>query len=422
MVTISEMGRRLRAREVSVRELVEESLRAVARENPRLNAFITVTEESARARAVELDEMLGRGVSLGPLHGIPIAHKDCILTRGVRTTGGSKVFANYVPRRDAEVVERLHGAGAVMIGKTGLHELTYGITNINPHYGAVRNPHDVTRVSGGSSGGSAVAVAAGMVAMATGTDTGGSIRIPASFCGCVGLKPTYGAISRKGVMPLGPSQDHVGPMAASVEDVALAFEAMGGRIEERTSGEIRIGVPVNYFFDGLDEEVRAAVERAASRANAREVRLPEVEPLMEIARVTLLSEAAEALGHYAKNPNDFGADVWALIEKGRTVTAAEYLSAQRRRKRLAREFAKVWDDVDCLLTPATPFPAFPIKHDADLRPLATRLTRPFNLLGWPALAIPCGMTKGGLPIGLQLIAALGRENVLFEIAEQLSRP
>src|SRR6185436_3939162 len=164
MVTIAEIGRRLRAREVSVRELVEESLRAVARENPRLNAFITVTEGAARARAIELDAMLSRGVSLGPLHGVPIAHKDCILTRGVRTTGGSKIFANYIPRRDAEVVERLHAAGAVMIGKTGLHELTYGITNVNPHYGAVRNPHDVKRVSGGSSGGSGAAVAAGLVA------------------------------------------------------------------------------------------------------------------------------------------------------------------------------------------------------------------------------------------------------------------
>jgi len=421
MVTISEMGRRLRAREVSVRELVEESLRVVARENPRLNAFITVTEEAARARAVELDAMLERGVSLGPLHGIPIAHKDCILTRGVRTTGGSKIFANYVPRRDAEVVERLHGAGAVMIGKTGLHELTYGITNINPHYGAVRNPNDVTRVSGGSSGGSAVAVAAGMVAMATGTDTGGSIRIPASFCGCVGLKPTYDAISRKGVMPLGPSQDHVGPMARSVGDVALAFEAMGGRVEERAPGPLRIGVPLHYFFDGLNKEVRSAVEAAASQIGGREVTLPDVEPLMEIARLTLLSEAAAVLRRYAKDPKDFGVDVWALIEKGRAVTAAEYLDAQRRRKKVAREFARIWKECDCLLTPATPFPAFPIEHDADLRPAATRLTRPFNLLGWPALAIPCGLTKAGLPIGLQLVAAAGREDVLFEIGERLSQ-
>jgi aspartyl-tRNA(Asn)/glutamyl-tRNA(Gln) amidotransferase subunit A len=228
MVTISEMGRRLRAREISVRELVEESLRSAARENPRLNAFITVTEETALARATELDAMLARGVDLGPLHGIPIAHKDCILTKGVRTTGGSKIFADYLPRRDAEVVESLHAAGAVMIGKTGLHELTYGITNVNPHYGPVRNPHDVTRVSGGSSGGSGAAVGAGIVPLAIGTDTGGSIRIPASFCGCVGLKPTYGSISRKGVMPLGPRQDHVGPMTASVEDAALACAAMGG--------------------------------------------------------------------------------------------------------------------------------------------------------------------------------------------------
>lgn len=421
MVTICEMGRRLRARQVSVRELVEESLRSVARENPRLNAFVTVTDESARARAVELDAMLERGIDLGPFHGIPIAHKDCFLTKGVRTTGGAKIFAEYVPQRNAEVVERLHAAGAVMIGKTGLHELTYGITNVNPHYGAVRNPHDVTRVSGGSSGGSVAAVAAGLVAMATGTDTGGSIRIPASFCGCVGLKPTYGSISRKGVMPLGPSQDHVGPMANSVEDVALAFAAMGGRTGPYRGGELRIGVPVNYFYDGLDARVRSAVERAAQDAGGREVRLPDVEALMEIARVTLLSEAAATWGRYAKNPEDFGADVWALFEKGRMVTAVEYLDAQRRRRRLAREFAKVWDEVDCLLTPATPFPAFPIEHSADLRPAATRLTRPFNLLGWPALALPCGATKAGLPLGLQLIAAPGREDVLFEVGASRSQ-
>lgn len=364
--------------------------------------------------------MLRRGEDLGPLHGIPIAHKDCILTKGVRTTGGSKIFTDYVPRRDAEVVERLYAAGAVTIGKTGLHELTYGITNVNPHYGPVRNPHDVSRVSGGSSGGSGAAVAAGLVAMATGTDTGGSIRIPASFCGCVGLKPTYGSVSRKGVMPLGPSQDHVGPLAGSVRDVAIAFEAMGGRVK-RGGRRLIVGRPVNYFFDGLDGEVRAAVERVAVQLGSREVRLPDVEPLMEIARITLLSEAASVWGRYATKPDDFGADVWALFEKGRKVTAVEYLDAQRRRRRLGREFLKVWEEVDCLVTPATPFPAFPIEHDADLRPAATRLTRPFNLLGWPALALPCGMTAAGLPIGLQLIAAPGREDVLFAVGEGLAR-
>jgi aspartyl-tRNA(Asn)/glutamyl-tRNA(Gln) amidotransferase subunit A len=417
------MGRALRARKVSARELTAEALRALARENPRLNAFITVTGEAARVRAAELDAMLELGIDLGPMHGIPIAHKDCILTKGVRTTDGSKILANYIPRRNADIVERLHAAGAVMIGKTGLHELTYGITNVNPHYGPVRNPHDVTRISGGSSGGSAVAVVAGMAAMATGTDTGGSIRIPAAFCGCVGLKPTYGAISRRGVLPLGPSQDHVGPLARTVADVAVAFAAMGGQRRQRADArrQRRIGAPVHYFFDGLDSEVRAAVERAAQRLSAREIRLPDVEPLMEIARLMLLSEAAAVWDRYAKRAEDFGADVWALFEKGRAVRAVDYLDAQRRRRKLARAFAKVWEQVDCLLTPVTPFPAFPIDQPpgVDLRPAATRFTRPFNLLGWPALALSCGTTAAGLPVGLQLIAAPGREDVLFEVAGRL---
>lgn len=418
------MGRALRARKVSARELTEDALSAVARENPRLNAFITVTHEAARARAAELDALLERGVDLGPLHGIPVAHKDCILTRGVRTTGGSKILADYVPRRDAEVVARLHAAGAVTIGKTGLHELTYGITNVNPHYGPVRNPHDTTRVSGGSSGGSAVAVVTGMAAMATGTDTGGSIRIPAAFCGCTGLKPTYGAISRKGVLPLGPSQDHVGPLTRTVKDAAIAFQAMGGLIQARAvRGAVRIGLPVNYFFDGLDAEVRASVERAAERAGARPIRLPDLAALTEIAMVILLSEAAAVWDRYAKRREDFGADVWALLERGRAVRAVDYLDAQRRRKQLACEFAKVWKQVDCLLTPATPFPAFPIEQPpgADLRPAATRFTRPFNLLGWPALALPCGTTGAGLPIGLQLIAAPAREDVLFAVGSSLEQ-
>jgi aspartyl-tRNA(Asn)/glutamyl-tRNA(Gln) amidotransferase subunit A len=210
-------------------------------------------------------------------------------------------------------------------------------------------------------------------------------------------------------------------MTASVDDGALAFAAMGGKERPFQGRKPRIGIPVNYFFDGLDAEVRGVVERAAQEAGAREVRLPDVEPLMEIARITLLCEAAATWDRFAKNPEDFGADVWALFEKGRSVTAVEYLDAQRRRRRLAREFAKVWEEVDCLLTPTTPFPAFPIEHSADLRPAATRLTRPFNLLGWPALAMPCGLTTAGLPIGLQWIAAPGREDVLFEVGTSRSQ-
>src|SRR5450631_3145171 len=201
----------LRARKVSSWELVAQSLREIERLDSKLNAFVTVTGEAALAEAKARDEELARGIDRGPLHGIPIAHKDLMRTKGVRTTAGSKIYADYVPQRDAAIVTLLHEAGAVSLGKTGLHELAYGITSNNPHFGAIHNPWDLARIPGGSSGGSAVAVAAGMVPFATGTDTGGSIRVPASFCGIVGLKPTFGRVNIRGVLPLGFSQDHVGP-------------------------------------------------------------------------------------------------------------------------------------------------------------------------------------------------------------------
>lgn len=420
-MTISEIGRKLRGRELSVRELTQQTLQAVERANPELNAFITITGEQALARADELDAMLARGEDLGPLHGIPVAHKDCVLTKGVRTTGGSKIFANYVPDRDAEIVHKLDAAGMVTIGKTGLHELTYGITNINPHYGAVRNPHDPTRVSGGSSGGSGAAVGAGLVPAATGTDTGGSIRIPASFCGCVGLKPTYRRISSDGVMPLGPSQDHVGPMARTVADTALLFDAMAGITALPESGlvvDLRIGIPENYFWENLTPEVRLAARGAvqaiaALGAKPREIRVPDVEPLMEIARLTLLCEGAAILGALSSSCEDFGVDVWALIEQGRAISAVDYLNAQTRRRSLTAQFELLWRDVDLLMMPTTPFVAFPIDAKEDLRPQATKLTRPFNLLGWPALSLPCGFSSDGLPIGVQLVVAPGGEDILF---------
>lgn len=429
---IEELAAALRARKVSVRELVRDALRRAAESQPRLNAFVTLVEDQAMARAVELDAMLARRQDLGPLHGVPIAHKDCFRTAGMRTTNGSKLLAGYVPARDAEVVARLNAAGAVSIGKTGLHEFTYGITSVNPHYGAVRNPWDPSRVSGGSSGGSGAAVAAGIVALATGTDTGGSIRIPASFCGCVGLKPTYGALSRRGVFALGPSQDHVGPMTRTVRDAEIAFFAMGGTLRLRPAPALRGGVPANYFFDRLEPDVRASIRNAVQVAadigfDVREVRLPDVEELMEIARITLLSEAAAVLSRFSTCREDFGEDVWALLEKGRAIPAHVYLEAQRRRRRLAGEFARVWDRCDCLLTPTTPLVAFPIGCQQvtiggvteDARPATIRCTRPFNLLGWPALSLPCGWSKEGLPVGLQVIAGPGREDIIFSVAGRL---
>src|SRR5487761_2767466 len=230
-MTILEMHDALRAKKVSSLELTNQALDKIAHENPRLNAFITVTSDSARVRAAAMDAELARGLDRGPLHGIPIAYKDLVYTKGVRTTGGSKLFKDFLPDHDADIVVNLDRAGSVMVGKTGLHELAYGITSNNPHFGAIRNPWDTDRIPGGSSGGSGAAVAAGILAMATGTDTGGSIRIPASFCGVTGLKPTFGLISKRGVMPLGWTMDHMGPLTKTVRDTAVqTAAALGARI------------------------------------------------------------------------------------------------------------------------------------------------------------------------------------------------
>src|SRR5580700_1103800 len=268
-MTIEQAAGKLRAREVSAVELARESLRKIHAAQPRLNAFITITDEVALEQARRADDDFARGVDRGPLQGIPYALKDLFDTRGIRTTGGAKIFADRVPDRDCAIYEKLRAAGAVLMGKTGLHELAYGVTNNNPHFGAVRNPHDPTRIPGGSSGGSGAAVAAGMVFFAMGSDTGGSIRIPAAFCGTVGLKPTSGRVSRYGVMPLDFSLDHMGPLARSVRDAALTLQAIAGfdARDDTSSREpvdnyvpaascsirgVRIGLPENFYFDRLD--------------------------------------------------------------------------------------------------------------------------------------------------------------------------
>src|ERR1700691_5052178 len=259
-MTIAEAGQALRTRRVSSVELTRQCLDQIGTLNPVLNAFITVTGELALARAQELDRELAQGIDRGPLHGIPIAHKDLMWTKGVRTTSGSKLFADFVPDRDAVVVEKLAEAGAVMVGKAGLHELAYGITSDNPHFGTIRNPRNREYSPGGSSGGSAVAVATGMSFVATGTDTGGSIRVPASFCGVVGLKPTYRLIDRSGVQPLGLSLDHVGPMARTVDDVRLALDAMSDPTERKPAPqsirEIRVGLPKTFYLEIVMPEVK----------------------------------------------------------------------------------------------------------------------------------------------------------------------
>jgi aspartyl-tRNA(Asn)/glutamyl-tRNA(Gln) amidotransferase subunit A len=440
-MTIREAAGAIRARKISCAELTAGCLDQIAKLNPVLNAFITVTGDSALACAQELDRELAQGIDRGPLHGIPIAHKDLMWTKGVRTTSGSKIFADFVPDTDAAVVEKLAGAGAVMVGKAGLHELAYGITSDNPHFGTIRNPRNPEHSPGGSSGGSAVAVATGMAFVATGTDTGGSIRVPASFCGVTGLKPTYGLIDRRGVQPLGLSLDHVGPLARTVDDVRVALDGMVG-FDRRKSApaslrEIRIGLPENFYFDTLEPEVKAAVQKTAHKADelgARviPVQVPDVEALNRAGLVILLSEAAAVHQAQHHRRDDFGSDVLALLDQGALVPAADYVNSQRLRRLLLAEFHALFRGIDCLLTPTTPITAPRIGQTEitldgvahDTRMLTTRFVRGFNVLGLPALSIqcgsiPCGLSSEGLPIGLQIIGRPFEENLLLMLGEAL---
>ena len=448
-MTIREAAEGLRARRFSAVELATAALARIDRHNSTLRAFITVTAGQALEQARQADRELAGGKDRGPFHGIPVALKDLFATRGVRTTAGSRVYENYLPEINATVVEKLLAAGAVLLGKLNMHELAYGTTSANPHFGAVRNPWNPEHSPGGSSGGSGAAVATKMVFMAMGSDTGGSIRIPASFCGTVGLKPTYGRVSRYGVLPLGFSLDHVGPLTRSVRDAALALNAIAGhdRRDPTTSRRpvvdyvpdedcsmrgVRIGFPDSFFFERLDADVESAVRGAMARAESlgavvKPVRLPDIPALNAIARIVLLSEASAVAEPYAEDRSLFGADVLALLDQGRLVPAADYINAQRLRRKMRREFDEVWNEVDCLITPGTPSPAPRIGdttvrlggRDEDVRLASMRLVRGVNALGYPALSLPCGLSASGLPLGMQIIGPAFEEALLLRIGAAL---
>ena len=432
----------LRNREISVRELVDSQLARLERRQPRLNAFITVTHEEARRTADELDRK-ARGETYGPLHGVPLTLKDLIWTQGVRTTSGSKIFAAFVPEQDAVVVKRLREAGALFLGKTNLHELAYGISNVNPHYGAVRNPWDEERISGGSSGGSSESLAAGIGYGSVGTDTGGSVRIPSALCGTVGLKPTYGSVSREGVTPLAWSLDHVGPMARTVEDVAILFDVLAdpsalarlGSTSEGLSdlpGGIRMGIHADYFGQNLDPEVRACVDSAVSDLEKlglerQDVSIPEVRYQGTCRDVVLYVEAASCYeASIRERPEDFGEDTRELLRLGLLIRATEYLTAQRARRRVLQAFRAAFHEFDVLVTPTVPVPAPRVGEETlsngeELRSGLLRLVTPFNTVGFPALSLPCGFTKAGLPVGLQLAARPFHEKQLLRVAHAYER-
>jgi len=417
-------------------EQTESALAAIHKDNARLNAFITVMEQSALADARRADRELAKGKRRSAIHGMPISLKDLFYTRGVRTTAGSKILADFIPRSDAEVVRRLRQAGAVIIGKNNLHECAYGVSSTNPHYGAVHNPCDIARIPGGSSGGSAAAVAAGMGAASLGTDTGGSIRIPASLCGVVGLKPTYGACSLDGVIPLSSTMDHVGPIADSVRTAAAVFEVISGRRLKPFDGGakgLRVGVPEKFFFERLQPEVERNVRETIARlaalgAKIKTIRVAQAAEANEAGRTILLVEALKTHARYRNRRAEYGDAVRALLERGEQIGAAELRAAKRVRREFTQEFAHVWDQVDLLVTPTTPVTAPLIGQDRigdeDTRACLTRFVRVFNITGLPALSIPCGRDDRGLPIGLQIVGPKRGESVALQagLALQIMAP
>ena len=429
-----------------VTERLEETLAAVERSQSALNAFITVTAGTARAEADQAERELVAGADRGPLHGVAVAVKDLIATQGTRTTAGSKILGAWVPRRDAEVVWALREAGAVLVGKTNTHEFAFGTTNDNPHYGATKNPWNPALTTGGSSGGSAAAVAAGVVDVALGTDTAGSIRIPAALCGAVGLKPGYGALSTRGVVPLSKSLDTVGPLGRTVADVEGAMRALvgggwwvGGKerahnlpptTHQPSLKGLTIGVPEHYVFDRVDPEVEAGV-REALRAMAdagAEVRTIEVPELVGCVEVGIAIVRPEALAFhkrwYPERAADYGEDVAKALEGAKDVRASAYLAARRTRRRIAHALRRALEEVDLLAGPTVPILAFP-NTDA-FRPVLpggelprhalTRLTYPFSLSRLPAISIPCTLSRHHLPIGLQLAAGPRQEARLLAAA------
>jgi aspartyl-tRNA(Asn)/glutamyl-tRNA(Gln) amidotransferase subunit A len=469
LLTVSSTVTAIQERQITATALAEKFYEKIDAENAKTNAYLTLAKDRALAQAERIDRIADKGGPLPVLGGVPIAIKDVMSTRGVRTTAGSKILANYVPAYDCTAVERLERAGAMVLGKTNCDEFAMGSSNENSAYGPVRNPRDPQRVPGGSSGGSAACVAAGTAVAALGSDTGGSIRQPAAFCGVVGLMPTYGRVSRYGLIAFASSLDHIGPLTKSVKDAAILLQQIAGRDPldtttvdvpvpdfvseiERPVTRLRIGVPQEYFGEGLDPEVRKAVEGgiqllAKAGCEAVPVSLPHTAYAIPTYYVVATAEASSNLARYdgvrygyrspkartlsemyrRSRDEGFGTEVKRRIMLGTYALSAGYydayyLKAQKVRTLLARDFQQVFEKVDAVVTPTTPTPAFKLGEKTD-DPLAMYLadiyTVTADLTGIPGISVPCGRSTSGLPIGMQILGKHFDEGTILRLGHAL---
>ena len=450
-MTISEMAPKIQSKEVSPVELTEAALAAADKLQPTINSFITILHDRAREQAREAEADISRGNYRGPLHGIPIGLKDNLATAGITTTLGSKVLADHVPEEDAEVVKRCRDAGAIFIGKENLEEFAAGATSNNPHYGAVRNPWGLDHIPGGSSGGSGANVAAGVTFASLGTDLGGSVRLPGTFCGVVGLKQSFGRVSQRGLMVTSFNGDHIGPMTRSVADSALVLQVLAGNDPLDPSSVpvpvpdysaylgkslhgLKMGVPSNYYFEMLDAEVEEAVRRSIAAleelgAEMVEVSLPAMEYIGAL-RISAMADGVVTHEQFLKsNREDYGPDVLYRTIPGQFVLGRDYSKSLKVQRIIQEEYARVMQQADFLITPTAPVAAPRIDakyitmngeehrvrgHGSSL---ISRCTSPFNATGLPAISVPCGVTKSGLPIGMQVISRPFEEGLMFQVAD-----
>lgn len=445
---VATLADKLRAKEISPVELTNAYLDRIEKLDGKLRAYITVTADIARAAAKSAESEIAAGRWRGPFHGVPIALKDLCCTAGIRTTGGSKILADYVPDYDCTVWRRLESAGAILLGKLNLHEFAAGATNTNPHWGICRNPYNLERIPGGSSGGSGVAIVARMAAATIGTDTGGSIRIPAAFCGCVGMKQTWSRVSRYGVMPLADSLDHAGPITRTVRDAALMLKVIAGQdSNDATSSResvpdysaaiggdlkgIRIGV-ISELTNGLNSEVANSFNAAigvlrALGAEVGEVSIPAISQAATVTTSIMFAEAADFHEHWMHTrPQDYGADVRRMLEAGMLAPGAYYVRAQRARTVILAQALNALERNRVLVAPTTSIPAPRISTGAralapdgkpvDMVAQVLRFTAPFNVTGQPALALPTGLSPDGLPLSMQVVGAPFDEAAVFRVS------